>query len=158
MKSFFAGLGAGAAIGVLLAPQRGSETRQQLASRAGDLGDVAAEQMNRVKRAIGNPEKLIKDIKQQAKPYADQVTEAASSATEKVKDAAQTFATKAGVGPLIMLNTASQDDLMAVYGIGPVLAERIIKGRPYMSEHDVVEREIIPESTLKELARSLKSA
>ena len=57
-----------------------------------------------------------------------------------------------------MLNTASRDDLLSVYGIGPVLADKIVKGRPYMSERDVVDRDIIPESTFKELRRSLKSA
>jgi DNA uptake protein ComE-like DNA-binding protein len=158
MRTFLAGLGTGAAIGVLLAPNRGSETRRQLASKAGDLGDVAAKQLNRVKQAVGDPQKLITQVKDRAQSYADEVTDVASSAGETVKSAAQSLASKAGVGPLVMLNTASHDDLMSVHGIGPVLAEKIISGRPYMSEREVVERDIIPESTFKELRRSLRSA
>src|SRR5438045_3702519 len=141
MKSFLTGLGAGFAIGVFIAPQRGSETRRQLASKAGELGDLATEQADRLKQAAGDPQKAIGRFKQQAESYAQRATEMASNATESVKDAAQSLASKAGVGPLMMLNTASRDDLMGVYGIGPVLADKIIKGRPYTSEREVVERE-----------------
>jgi len=158
MKSFLTGLGTGLAIGIFVAPQRGSETRRQIANKASELGDEASEQVNRLKRAAGDPNKAIGRFKRQAKSYVEQVTDTASNATEKVKDAAQSLASKAGIGPLVMLNTGSREDLLSVYGIGPVLADKIIKGRPYTSERDVVEREIIPESTLKELERSLKSA
>ena len=158
MKSFLAGLGTGAAIGVLLAPQRGSDTRRQMASTASELGDLAADQVSRLKQAVEDPRNAISQAKKRAKSYADQVTEFASSAAESAKNTAQSLATKAGIGALLMLNTASQDDLMSVYGIGPVLADRIVKGRPYTSEADVVEKGIIPESTFKELKRSLKSA
>ena len=158
MKAFLAGLGAGAAMGVLLAPNRGSETRKQLASKAGDLGDMAAEQFNRVKQAVGDPRELIGRVKDRAHSYAEEVTDAESNAGDTVRSAAQSLASKAGIGPLVMLNTASRDDLLSVYGIGPVLADKIVKGRPYMSERDVVDRDIIPESTFKELRRSLKSA
>jgi len=50
MKLFLAGLGAGAAIGVLLAPQSGSATRRQLTSKATELGDAALEQLEHAKQ------------------------------------------------------------------------------------------------------------
>ena len=158
MKSFLTGLGTGLAIAIFVAPQRGSRTRRQIANKAGELGERAGERVNRLKRAAGDPQKLIGKFKRQTKAYREQVTDAASNATERLKDAAQSLASTAGVGPLAMLNTGSREDLLRVYGIGPVLADRIIKGRPYTSEREVVDREILSESTLKELERSLKSA
>jgi len=53
------------------------------------------------------------------------------------------------------LNTATRDQLMAVHGIGEVLADRIIQNRPYESASQVVERGILPESTFVQLRREL---
>ena len=75
-----------------------------------------------------------------------------------MKDAARTVASKAGAGVLLRLNTASREDLMNVSGIGPALADRIIEGRPFFSAQQVVDRGILPDSTLKELLREFKAA
>jgi len=53
------------------------------------------------------------------------------------------------------LNTATRDQLMAVHGVGEVLADRIIQNRPYESASQVVERGILPESTFVQLRREL---
>jgi DNA uptake protein ComE-like DNA-binding protein len=53
------------------------------------------------------------------------------------------------------LNSASRDDLVAVHGIGEVLAARIIDNRPYERAYDVVERGILPESTFIQLRKEL---
>src|SRR5689334_19809594 len=36
-----------------------------------------------------------------------------------------------------MLNRVSREELLAVYGIGPRLTQRILDGRPYRSDHEV---------------------
>jgi len=41
MKSFLAGFGIGLGVGILFAPLAGEETRDRLASRAGDFADSA---------------------------------------------------------------------------------------------------------------------
>jgi hypothetical protein len=53
------------------------------------------------------------------------------------------------------LNTVSREQLLSVYGIGPVLADRIIENRPYRDAHEVVERGILPESTFAQLESDL---
>lgn len=54
-----------------------------------------------------------------------------------------------------MLNSATRQQLLSVYGIGPVLADRIIQNRPYAVAHDVVQLGIIPESTFAQLKKQL---
>ena len=53
------------------------------------------------------------------------------------------------------LNTATRQHLLSVYGIGPVLADRIIQNRPYAAAYDVVEKGIIPESIFVQLRKHL---
>jgi len=46
-------------------------------------------------------------------------------------------------GSVDAINTMGRDALMNVNGIGPILADKIIPGRPYSSQRDMVERGII---------------
>jgi len=50
---------------------------------------------------------------------------------------------------LIDINSASKADLISLKGIGPARAETIIKGRPYKSAAELVERRIVPDSIFK---------
>src|SRR5690348_4504167 len=50
-----------------------------------------------------------------------------------------------------ILNTVTREQLLSVYGIGPVLADRIIQSRPYAYSREVVERGIIPDSAFENL-------
>ena len=54
-----------------------------------------------------------------------------------------------------MLNTATRQQLLSVYGIGPVLADRIMQNRPYAAAYEVVEKGIIPESIFVQLRKQL---
>ncbi len=151
MKSLLAGIASGVALGVLFAPTRGEQTRRRIRAKATEIGDRAMAEAERLKGAAG-------DYAQQGGSYAQRVAEQASDTTSHLKDAAQRIATKAGLGPLAMLNTASREELMTVRGIGPVLADRIIKGRPFTSAEQVMERGILPANILEELKRESKSA
>ena len=53
------------------------------------------------------------------------------------------------------LNTAKKDELMSVQGIGKATAKRIIKNRPYKSVDEVIEKEVVPETTLDNVKTEL---
>ena len=63
--------------------------------------------------------------------------------------------TSAGRGGAEVLNSATRQQLLSVYGIGPVLADRIIQNRPYAAAYDIVEQGIIPESIFAHLKKQL---
>lgn len=54
-----------------------------------------------------------------------------------------------------VLNDASKDDLMSVKGIGPVLANRIIRHRPYESAAKILAEEVLPIGALRALEAKL---
>lgn len=54
-----------------------------------------------------------------------------------------------------VLNSATRQQLLSVYGIGPVLADRIIQNRPYAAAYEVVQKGIIPESIYVQLRKQL---
>ncbi len=53
------------------------------------------------------------------------------------------------------LNQVSREELLAVYGIGPALTQRILDGRPYRTDHEVVENGTINEKTFQQLRRQV---
>ncbi len=55
-------------------------------------------------------------------------------------------APKAAPAALIDINTASEEELRALKGIGDVRAAAIIKNRPYKGKDELVQKNIIPQA------------
>jgi competence protein ComEA len=53
---------------------------------------------------------------------------------------------------LIDINTASQDELKALPGIGDAYSAAIIKNRPYANKRQLVSRKVIPQATYDKIA------
>jgi DNA uptake protein ComE-like DNA-binding protein len=129
MKSFLAGLGFGVVAGLLLAPKRGERIRSDLRDRARRAIGVASDRI--AARTRSRTRKKSPDSAMSAR------------VEERIESGVQ------------VLNTATRDALIAVHGIGEVLADRIIENRPYEKAYEVVEKGILPESTFVQLRREL---
>jgi DNA uptake protein ComE-like DNA-binding protein len=133
MKGFVTGLGFGVIVGLLLAPKRGKLTRA-------DVRDRTRRILRSLSDAIGRRTRERESLSGSKK--------SPSFATAPTTKGDREHAAE-------ILNTSSRDALMAVHGIGQVLADRIIENRPYQKAHDVVEKGILPESAFVQLRREL---
>src|SRR6185503_4186820 len=138
MKSFLVGLGIGVGLGMLFAPGSGDRTRRNTWRSVTRWRDKLSQQLP----GRGQAE-------EHSTRRSEQREEQDASGSSKKRQA------KAGGGDSI--NSLSRDELMTVNGIGPVLADRIISGRPYSSTRDLVNRGIIAQGTLEELERQFGS-
>ena len=92
----------------------------------------------------------------------DQVREKTAEATAELKENAKAVAQGVREGlsrpspdkPLD-LNTASKSQLMSLPGMDDASADRVIAGRPYSSEHQLLERRIISREEYNKIADSV---
>ena len=90
----------------------------------------------------------------------DTVKNRVENAAEEAKDVASTTSNsepskKASGKKRVNLNEASQDELAALHGVGPVLAERIVAARPFGAVTDLTKVSGIGKAKLEELKGSV---
>jgi DNA uptake protein ComE-like DNA-binding protein len=92
----------------------------------------------------------------------DQVRQETAAATAQLKDDAKAVAqgvreglTRPSADQPVGLNTASEAQLMSLPGMDDAAAERVIAGRPYSSEHQLLERRILSREEYGKIADSI---
>ena len=185
MKWFLAGLGIGVGLGIVMAPARGEESRRKLregATRAWDemseearstLDEMRSSDWARQAREVASQAKeRVGSVKRTAQEHIDNAASTLRErAPENIKQAVDRVAGAAGVSTgqhgsgngnsqrtslLDLLNEGSQDELIAVNGIGPALALKIVQHRPYKTEQQVLESNVLPPSAFESLRNHMK--
>ena len=92
----------------------------------------------------------------------DQVREKTAEATAELKDNAKAVAqglreglTRPSPDKPLDLNKASKSQLTSLPGMDEAAAERVIAGRPYSSEHELLERRIVSREEYNKIADSI---
>lgn len=75
----------------------------------------------------------------------------APAKTEAKKDAPAPAKAEAPKGELMDINSASEQELATLKGIGDVRAKAIVKHRPYKGKDDLVKKKIIPQKVYDEI-------
>jgi gas vesicle protein len=180
MLKFLGGLGIGVLVGMVVAPERGSDTRRKLMDRAGDMADKLPQQIRDAMPDWGQMKDRAREMMPEMGGMRDRVLDAVGGegegereeddrpaqplsqneihemAEEHADDRERRIHLVSNSERLVdILNNASKDELMSVKGIGPTLAARIIRHRPYDSVAKVMEENVLPEGLLEKLEQQL---
>jgi gas vesicle protein len=169
--TFFAGLGVGAAVGMLVAPKSGVELRDEIQEFAKEnlnrekLESLAEEGRQRIQplmdEARQRAEPMVNQVKDRVQPVIDEARERVEPAVHQARERVQSAvgsvkeqASRMSGTFLDVINEWSHDRLIAIDGIGPVLANKIIQGRPYKTEEDLTESKTLPPSAIESLRKA----
>lgn len=161
--TFFAGLGIGAAIGMLIAPKPGADLRDDLEEYAREAYEqgrnqvqpVLAQAREKVQPAVDLARQRIEPLMDQVAQGVDSVMVQASSVRDRVVDKAAEIKEHATNGSLLaILNEWPHERLIEIDGIGPVLANKIIQHRPYQSEQQLIDLKALPPSAIESLRKA----
>ena len=156
---FFAGVGVGAALGILLAPKSGAELREDIQDTARTSYEGGKDRLQAI---LEEASKRMHPVVDEALNRLDPVVEAARERVKPIMDDAARGLSEAGDGLveaaesgkeslMTIVNDWPHERLVEINGIGPVLASKIIQYRPYKSEEDLLESKQLPPSAIESL-------
>src|SRR5690348_11772600 len=144
MKSFLTGVAVGFGVGLLIAPEAGSETRQKVVEKV----NVAKNQAQQA------AEPIIESVRQPAHERIEQLGELVQSGMQRAEaEGGGARMLNEASRLLEIFNNASKTKLMSVKGIGEATARRIIEGRPYDNADGYAG--ILPEDVFHNLKKEL---
>ena len=92
----------------------------------------------------------------------DQVRQKTAEATAELRDNAKAVAqgireglTRPSADHPLDLNSASKSQLMSLPGVDDATADRIVAGRPFSSEHELLDRRIVSRDEYNKIADSI---
>jgi DNA uptake protein ComE-like DNA-binding protein len=133
----------------LFAPENGKSARNRIRGRISEWSDILSQKLDRTKDAIAK----------HADGFSTGSSRADDSQVRQEQSQNRSLKKKPGGSgnptDSDLINTISKDELLRVHGIGPVLADRIISGRPYASRLELIERRVLSQNTFEELEREL---
>jgi gas vesicle protein len=142
---FFAGMGIGAAIGMLIAPKSGAELRDDLEDLALDSFEQGRERLQAtVEPLVDSVSESVEEVSARAARIHKDVARKAADLKEQVLHS----------GLLAILNEWPHERLIEIDGIGPVLASKIIQHRPYESEAALLSAKYLPPSAIESLRKA----
>ncbi len=165
--AFFAGLGLGAAVGMLIAPKSGVETRNDLEDFARNslnsekLNEVLDQGRERLQSAVDQGRERLDSMRERVQPVVDSARERVQPLVDSARESVNSAMDRAGElkdtvanrGLLAILNDWPHERLIEIDGIGPVLATKIIQNRPYESL-DSLDNSKLPPSAIESLKKA----
>lgn len=126
------------------AVSKADAAKAEMKDKVGEVKDVvkakAGEVKDEVKDKVGDVKKVVKakagEVKDTVKAKAGEVKDTVKAKAGEVRK--EMTRDKPDSGKRININTATKDELDELYGIGPVLAQAIIDGRPYEKIEDIM--------------------
>jgi len=121
---------------------------EDLLIAAGGVSNEADRQW--IEKSLNQAQKLVDGVKIYIPKTGEGVAGAISSQSSK-----SSGSSIGSEGRLVNINSASQSELEALWGVGPVTAQKIIENRPYQSAEELLTKKILKSNVYQRIAEQL---
>lgn len=148
---------------MLIAPKSGVELRDDVQDFARDSFEQGRERLQpaidqareKLEPAVNQVRGRVAPVANDVREHIDSLTTQASSVADRVVENAGDLKERFANGNLLsVINEWTHDRLIAIDGIGPVLAQKIIQHRPYRSEQEFIDLKELPPSAIENLRKA----